>query len=76
MDKKDEESYEKFKLVFKKLIGKHCSFNKYMGKLKRTLNTVLLKRKRIKLYNKGKKIILAAKWVDNELVDNLKPDQD
>ena len=43
--KKDEESYEEFKIAFRKLIGKKCSFNKYMNKLKRTLNTILLKRK-------------------------------
>ena len=72
MDKQDEESNEKFKINFKKLIGKKINFNKYMNKLNRTLNTVLLKKKRIKLDKKGKKIIIAAKWVDNELVNNLK----
>ena len=31
-----------------------------------------MKKKRIKVDKKGKKIILAAKWVDGELIDNLK----
>ena len=53
--KKDEESYEKFKISFKKLIGKKINFNKYMNKLNKTLNTVLLKKKRIKVDKKGKK---------------------
>ena len=43
-----------------------------MEKLKRTLNTTLLKGKRIRIDRKGKKIILAAKCVDKEMVDNLK----
>ena len=43
-----------------------------MEKLKKTLNTTLLKRKRIRIDRKGKKILLAAKWVDTEMVDNLK----
>ena len=43
-----------------------------MNKLNRTLRTVLLKKKRIKVDKKGKKIILAAQWVDKELIDNLK----
>ena len=70
--KKDEESYEQFREAFRKLIGKKCSFNRYMEKLKRTLNTTLLKRKRIRIDKKVKNIILAAKWVDKELIDNLK----
>ena len=61
-----------FKKAFKKLIGKYSSFNKYMGKMKRTLNSVLLRRKRIKLGRKGKKAILAAEWVDKELIENIK----
>ena len=43
-----------------------------MEKLKKTLNTTLLKRKRIRIDGRGKKVILAAKWVDKELTDNLK----
>ena len=37
-----------------------------------TLKIVLLKKKRIKVKKKGNKILMAAKWVDNELIDNLK----
>ena len=43
-----------------------------MNKMKETLNQKLFKKKRIKLNKKGKKIILAAKWMDEELVENLK----
>ena len=43
-----------------------------MNKLNRTLRIELLKKKRLKVGKKGKKIILAAKWVDNELIENLK----
>ena len=43
-----------------------------MSKLNDTVKTVLLKKKRIKVKKKGDKILLAAKWVDNELIDNLK----
>ena len=43
-----------------------------MGKLNKTLKSTLLKKKRIRADKKGKKIILAAKWVDREFIDNLK----
>ena len=43
-----------------------------MSKLNDTVKTVLLKKKRIKVKKKVDKILLAAKWVDNELIDNLK----
>ena len=70
--KKDEESFEKFKNHFRKLIGKKDSFNKYMKKSNTTLKSILFKRKRIKVEKKGNKILLAAKWVDKELIENLK----
>ena len=43
-----------------------------MSKLNDTVKTVLLKKKRIRVKKKGNKILLAAKWVDNELIDSLK----
>ena len=70
--KKDQESYERFKTIFKNKVGKKVNFNKYMSKLNDTVKTVLLKKKRIKVKKKGNNILLAAKWVDNELIDNLK----
>ena len=51
--KKDEESLEQFKESFKRHIGKNTSFNKFMKKLKNTVNLILKKKKRIKL---GKKV--------------------
>ena len=49
MAKKDEESYELFKETFRKHIRKNTSFNKFMKKMKMTVNIVLKKKKRIKL---------------------------
>ena len=43
-----------------------------MSKLNDAVKIVLLKKKRIRVKKKGNKILLAAKWVDNELIDNLK----
>ena len=59
--KKDEESFELFKEAFKKHIGKNTSFNKFMKKMKITVNTVLKKTKKIKLGRKGKKTIRVNK---------------
>ena len=53
-----------------KQIGKNSSFNKFMNKMKYTLNSVLRKKKRIKA-GRGKKTILAAEWVDDELIKNI-----
>ena len=43
-----------------------------MGKLKTTLNSTMRMKKIIKIGNRGKKTILAAKWVDDELKSNIK----
>ena len=43
-----------------------------MGKIKTTLNATMKKRKRIKVGGRGNKTILAAKWVDDELISNIK----
>ena len=43
-----------------------------MDKLKNTLNSTLRKRKKIKLGNKNNNKILAAEWVDEELIRNIK----
>ena len=42
--RKDEESYEVFKKAFKKHIGKNTSFNKFMKKMKMTIDAVLIKK--------------------------------
>merc|ERR1711874_180348 len=41
-------------------------------KMKTTLNTTMRKRKKIKVGGKGKNIMLAAEWVDDELIKNIK----
>ena len=42
-----------------------------MEKMKNTLNSTMRKRKKIKLGNKKKNMILAAEWVDEELIKNI-----
>ena len=58
--------------MFKPKIGKNTSFKKFMEKMKSTLNITLKKKKRLKLGRRGKNIMLAAEWVDQELIDNIK----
>ena len=43
-----------------------------MKKLKISVNLTLRKRKKIRVRRKGNKIIRAAEWVDQELMDNIK----
>ena len=43
-----------------------------MEKMKSTLNITLKKKKRLKLGRRGKTTMLAAEWVDQELIDNIK----
>jgi len=69
---KDEKSLKKFETAFIPLIGKKTSFRKCMDKMKTTLNSTMRKRKKIKVGGKGKNIILAADWVDEELIRNIK----
>ena len=44
----------------------------FLKKLKISVNQTLKKRKKIKVGKKGNKIIRAAEWVDQELMDNIK----
>ena len=69
---REEKSLKKFETAFLPQIGKKISFRKCMGKLKTTLNTTLRKRKKIKVGGKGKNKLLAAEWVDEELIRNIK----
>merc|ERR1711874_515461 len=69
---KDEKSLKKFETAFIPLIGRKTSFKKCMGKIKTTLDSTLRKKKRIKVGGKGKNVILAADWVDKELIRNIK----
>ena len=69
--KKDEESLKKFETAFLPKIGKSTSFEGFMKKVKTTQDTVLKKRKRIKVGKRGKQKVTAAEWVDMELIDNI-----
>ena len=42
-----------------------------MEKIKSTKDTVLRKRKRIKVGKRGKHKVIAVEWVDIELIDNI-----
>ena len=70
--KKDEDSLIQCRETLKKHIGKNTSFNMFMKKLKISVNQTLKKRKKIRVGKKGNKIIRAAEWVDQELMDNIK----
>merc|ERR1711874_899710 len=69
---KDEDSLKKFETAFLPKVGKKISFRKCMDKMKNTLNSTLKRRKKIKLGNKKNRKILAAEWVDEELISNIK----
>jgi len=43
-----------------------------MEKMKKTLNSTMRKRKKLKLGDRKKNMILAAEWVDDELIKNIK----
>ena len=70
--KKDKESLTHCREVLRKQIGKNTSFNLFLRKLKISVNQTLKKRKKIKVGKNGSKIIRAAAWVDQELMDNIK----
>ena len=70
--KKDEESLEQCRETLRRHIGKNTSFNKFMKKLNISVNQTLRKRKRIRVGKKGNKLIRAAEWVDQELMDNIR----
>ena len=42
-----------------------------MKKIKNTQDVVLKKRKRIRIGRNGKQKVIAAEWVDIELIDNI-----
>merc|ERR1711913_160773 len=69
--KKDEESFKKFVTAFLPKIGKSTSFGGFMKKIKTTQDVVLRKKKRVKLVKRGKHTVIAAEWVNMELIDNI-----
>ena len=70
--KKDKESLEQCREALRKHIGKNTSFNKFMKKLKISVNLTLRKRKKIRVGRKGNKVIRTAEWVDQELMENIR----
>ena len=57
---------------FKSKIGKKISFKKCMNKLKTSVDSTMKRRKMIRLGGKRKMKLLAAEWVDKELIENIK----
>ena len=58
--------------TLKPKLGKKTGFRNFLEKMKRTFNSTLRKRKRIKLTRKGNTTLVAAEWVDQELIDSIK----
>merc|ERR1711874_146053 len=69
---REEDRMELFESTFKSKIGKKISFRKCMDKMKNTLNSTMRKSKRIKLRSSKPMKLLAAEWVDDELIGNIK----
>merc|ERR1711874_351377 len=69
--KKDEESFKNFETAFLPKIGKSTSFGGFMKKIKTTQDVVLKKKKRVKVGKRGKHTVIAAEWVDMELINKL-----
>jgi len=61
---------KKFEAAFLPKIGKSTSFGGFMKKVK-TTQDVLKKGKRIKVGKNGKQKVIAAEWVDMEVIDNI-----
>ena len=69
---REEDRMKVFESAFIPKIGKKISFKKCMDKLKNNLNSTMRRRKKIKLGNKNSVKLLAAEWVDDELIGNIK----
>ena len=69
---KEESRMEDFKANFIPKIGKNISFKKCIDKMKNSLNSTMKRRKRIKIGIKKNEKLLAAEWVDDEFIGNVK----
>merc|ERR1711874_937679 len=69
---REEDRMELFESTFKSKIGKKISFRKCMDKMKNTFNSTMRRSKRIKLRSNKNIKLLAAEWVDDELIGNIK----
>jgi len=69
---RDEDRLTQCAISFKSKIGKKISFKKCMEKIKTSVNSTMKKRKKIRPGGKREIKLLAAEWVDRELLDNVK----
>merc|ERR1711909_174601 len=69
---KEEDRMIDFERSFIPKIGRHISFKRCMGKIKQSMEQTMRRKKKIKQGRRGKETILAAEWVDQELIDEIK----
>ena len=62
---------ENFEKTFATKIGKCTKFSSCMNKIKDTLNVTMKKKKRIILGKKDNENILAAEWMNQEIINNI-----
>merc|ERR1712030_199364 len=68
---KEEDRMIDFERSFIPKIGRHFSFKRCMGKIKQSMEQTMRRKKKIKQGRRGKETILAAEWVDQELIDQI-----
>merc|ERR1711874_718770 len=69
---RDEDRLTQCATSFKSKIGKKISFKKCIEKIKTSVNSTMKKRKKIRPGGKKEMKLLAAEWVDRELIENVK----
>jgi len=69
---RDEDRLTQCANSFKSKIGKKISFKKCIDKIKTSVNSTMKRRKKIRPGGKKEMKLLAAEWVDRELLDNIK----
>ena len=69
---RDEDRLTQCATSFRSKIGKKISFSKCMEKIKTSVNATMRRRKKIRPGKKQEMRLLAAEWVDRELIENVK----
>ena len=69
---RDDDRLNQCASSFKSKIGKKISFKKCIDKLKVSVNSTMKRRKKLRPGGKRKMKLLAAEWVDKELLENIK----
>merc|ERR1711874_340497 len=69
---RDEDRLTQCATSFRSKIGKKISFGRCMEKIKTSVNSTMKRRKKIRPGRKLELTLLAAEWIDRELIDNVK----